>query len=356
MAAGIAANGSLVLRTEVGPVRAQSGDIVIEQNGAVWVRTIDEAPDFMETLRSASSLGITNIGPGKARRIGTAGRIRGPRKKDRPASKMLERPPRNSPIAGTRPTIEWIHLDRLTIDTKYQRATDNEASRGLIVHIADKFDWRLCAPLVVSRRSDDTLVIIDGQHRWLAARRRSDIPDLPCCVFRYENMQEEARMFILANRSRRPINRLDDYYAAVAAEDEDSLEIQQLVTDAGLKVTRKACPGGPPAGEIAFTGSIANAIRKVGPAVASAALTDMAIAFRDQKIDHGSAIFRALVLILAAPEPGFDPDLLLSVLQTRTVAQWGTLVTRLEGGDTRAVVLQKAFMEAYREQVLVTAA
>jgi hypothetical protein len=199
-------------------------------------------------------------------------------------------------------------------------------------------------------------VIIDGQHRWLAAKRRGDIAHLPCCVFHYEDTQEEARMFILANRSRKPINRLDDYFAALAAADEDALEIRQLVTDAGLRVTRKASPGPLPAGEIAFTGSIANAIRKVGAAIVSAALTDIAIAFRGQKIDHGGAIFGALVRILSASEPGFDPDRLVSALQTRTVEQWGSLVTRLEGGDTRAVVLQKAFMEAYREQAIGVAA
>jgi hypothetical protein len=210
--------------------------------------------------------------------------------------------------------------------------------------------------LIVSRRRDDTLVIIDGQHRWQAAKRRGDIPDLPCCVFRYENEQEEARMFILANRSRRPISRLDDYFAAVAAGDEDALEIQQLVTDAGLKVTRKASPSGPPVGEIGFTGSIATAIRKVGSEIVSAALTDLAIAFRGQRLGHGASIFGALVKILDRREPGFDPDLLLCALQTRTVEQWGKLLTGLDGKDARVLVLQKAFMEVYRKQAVGIAA
>jgi ParB/Sulfiredoxin domain len=84
-------------------------------------------------------------------------------------------PSHPSPIVGTPPSIEWIHLDGLAIDRTYQRSTDNEASCRLIIHISAKFDWRLCGPLVVSRRPDDDLVIIDGQHRWLAAKRRGDI-------------------------------------------------------------------------------------------------------------------------------------------------------------------------------------
>ena len=52
-------------------------------------------------------------------------------------------------------------------------------------------------------------------------------------------------MFILANRARKPMNRLDDDFAALAAADEDALEIQQLVTDAGLGI---ACVDGMAAG------------------------------------------------------------------------------------------------------------
>jgi hypothetical protein len=164
-------------------------------------------------------------------------------------------------------------LNRLSIDDLYQRSTDNEASRKLIASIAAKFDWRLCGSLVVSRRTDDTLTIIDGQHRWMAASRRSDIPQLPCCVFRYESIEEEARMFILANRARKPMNRLDNYFAALAAADEDALEIQQFVFDAGLRVARNTSSSAWTSGEIAFTAAIAtSSIRKFGPAITSAVL------------------------------------------------------------------------------------
>jgi ParB-like chromosome segregation protein Spo0J len=360
MAGGIASNGALILKTALGRVRAQSGDVVIEQNGAIWVRTIEEASEFVENLKKSSSSEITNIGPGKARQFGISGSTSRKLKRkrdDRRSADRIERPAFYSPIVGTMPTIEWLHVERLSIDSTYQRSPDNDASRRLIIHIAAKFDWRLCSPLVVSRRSDDTFVIIDGQHRWLAARRRGDIPQLPCCVFRYENAQEEARMFILANRSRKPISRLDDYFAALAAEDEDALEIQQIVADAGLKVARKESPGGsPPAGEIAFTSAIATAIRRAGAPVASAALTDMTVAFRGQKMGHGGSIFGALVKILSRPKPGFDPDLLLEVLQTQTAEQWGSHVAGLRGGDVRSTALQKMIMEAYWERATDTAA
>ena len=64
------------------------------------------------------------------------------------------------------------------------------------------------------------MVIIDGQHRWAAAVRRGDLLQLPCCLFTYDNPEDEARMFIVANRARKPMNRLDDFHAALAAADE----------------------------------------------------------------------------------------------------------------------------------------
>jgi len=347
MAGGIQANGTFALETELGLARVHPGNIVIERNGNIWVRAIEDAIDFVEALELSTEATIMTVGPGKVRQFGTS---KGKRRSIENGSKSINRPQRFAPPAGSQPTIEWIHLHRLSVDNAYQRSTDNEASRRLIVSIAAKFDWRLCAPLVVARRADDTLTIIDGQHRWMAACQRDDILQLPCCIFRYENRKEEARMFILANRARKPINRLDDYYAALAAADEDALEMQQLVTDAGLSIARNTSSTAWQPGEIAFTSSIAKAIRRFGPAITSAVLTNMTEAFPGQKMTHGGAIFGGLVRIMAHPKPDFDPDRLLSALQTRTANEWGSFTAGLKSGDTRILALHDAIMEAYCQQ------
>lgn len=344
MAGGIEANGTFVLKTTIGRARVHLGNIVIECRGSVWVRTIEDATDFIENLKLSAESIITNVGPGKVRQFGTAKKMRAKRE-----AGIERRPPYAAPV-GSQPTIEWIHLNRLSVDNAYQRSTDNDTSRRLITSIASKFDWRLCAPLVVSRRANDTLTIIDGQHRWMAACRRDDIPQLPCCIFRYENKEEEARMFILANRARKPMNRLDDYYAALAAADEDALEIQQLVTDAGLSIARNTSSTAWRPGEIAFTSSISTAIRRFGPAITSAVLTNMAEAFPGQKMTHGGAIFGGLIRIMSRPTPDFDPDRLLSALQTRTADEWGMFATGLKGGDARVIALHDAIVNAYNKR------
>jgi hypothetical protein len=345
IAGSIEPNGTFALETDLGHIRVHPGNAVIERCGAVWVRPIEEAGDFMDNLELSADSTITNIGPGKVRQFGTGGSSKDKTKSgDR---KTNDRRPRYLPPVGSQPSIEWIHLNRLSIDSTYQRSTDNEASRRLIASIAAKFDWRLCAPLVVSRRADDMLTIIDGQHRWMAACRRDDIPQLPCCVFRYESMQEEARMFIVANRARKPINRLDDYFAALAAADEDALEIQRLITGAGLSISRNISSAAWRSGEVAFTSAIANAIRRFGPAITLAALTNMAVAFPGQKLTHGGAIFGALVRIMSQPGPDFDPDRLMSALQTRRADEWGLYAVGLNSGDRRVAALRDAIVDAY---------
>lgn len=344
IAGGIESNGTFAMQTDLGHVRAHPGDIVIECSGTVWVRPIEEASNFIESLTPTSDLRIANIGPGKLRRFGTPRRSNG---KAKGGGRATADRPRYLPPVGSLPSIEWIHLNKLSIDPTYQRSIDNAASSRLIASIASKFDWRLCAPLVVSRRANDTLTIIDGQHRWMAACRRDDIPQLPCCVFRYESIQEEARMFIVANRARKPINRLDDFFAALAAEDEDAMEIQHVVTDAGLSVAHNTSSSAWHSGEVAFTSAISSAIRRFGYAIASAALTNMAVAFPNQKLTNGGAIFGGLVRIMARPKSDLDPDLLMSALQSRTADEWGSYAVGLNKGERRVAALHDAIMDAY---------
>lgn len=336
-----AANGTFLISTPVGSARVHVGNVVVGHNGAVWSRSPDEVPELIAGLKAEDTPAIAAIGPGKVARFGTtAGKAR--------KRTYARKPSYRAPI-GTMPSIEWVHTSELAVDKSYQRSIENDGSRRLIASIAANFDWRLCATLMVSRRPDGSKVIIDGQHRWSAAVRRGDIPHLPCCLFTYDSPEDEARMFIVANRARRPMNRLDDFHAALAAADEDALEIQRLVAEAGLAVSRNTSSSAWKPGEVAFTASIATTLRKHGPAIVSAALTNIAEAFPDQKVVQSGSIFLGMVKILASPPEGFDPDRLFRALLKYDAAGWGSFVQGLKGGDTRATAIRDALMMAYEE-------
>lgn len=344
-------NGSFEIRSQVGKAeviaKVHVGHAVILHRDVAYSRILGEADELIAELDEIDRAAPAPIGPGKNVDKCCAAKTSPARAAGK--QKPTERKRGYAEPLGDPPTIEWIKVDRLSIDAVYQRSTDNDASRRLITSIAAHFDWRLCAPLVVSRRPDGTLSVIDGQHRTLAAKMRGDIPHMPCCVFNYSGPEEEARMFISANRARKPMNRLDDFHAALAAADEDALEINRLVNEAGLTVTRNTASAAWKPGEIAFTASIASTLRKHGDQIVSAALTNIAEAFPDQKVIHSGSIFMGLVKVLTSPPEGFDPDLLFQALLRYSAEEWGSFVTGLKGGDTRATAIRDALLMAYEE-------
>lgn len=341
-------NGSFLIRTRIGrdsaAARVHVHNAVIVSGGIAYTSPADEISEVLAALAIQNEA----VPPSTAT-------TKGGRPPNVAAKKSVASPPPPSrtrafadPL-GDPPSIEWVKVDKLTVDTAYQRSTDNQASQRLINSIAAKFDWRLCAPLVVSRRPDGTLTVIDGQHRTLAAAKRGDIPHLPCCVFRYEGPEEEARMFIAANRARKPMNRLDDFHAALAAGDSDAVLIKQLVSDAGLSVARNTASTAWRPGEIAFTASIATVVRKHGSAVAATALTEIARAFGNQRVVHSGSIFLGMVKLLTSPPAGFDAGRLSQALRHYTAEEWGSFVAGLKGGDTRATAIRDALLMAYEE-------
>lgn len=340
MSGEIASNGTFLIVTPVGTARVHPGDVLIEHQGQLWSRSPNEVPQLIDGFGAEAALPIAAIGPGKDAQFGTKSKVgKGTRRGGE--RKIGFRQPIGKP-----PSIEWLHTTELSVDESYQRSIDNEGSRRLIASIAANFDWRLCAPLVVSRRPDGSKVIIDGQHRWAAAVRRGDLPHLPCCLFTYDSPEDEARMFIVANRARKPMNRLDDFHAALAAADEDAVEIQRLVTEAGLRMARNTSSSAWKAGEVAFTSSIATALRRHGPAIVSAALTSIAEAYEGRSLTYGASIFGALIKLFANPPEGFEPDDLVPSLRHFDMASLGEIVRGLSGGDSRAVAVHSAILNS----------
>jgi hypothetical protein len=335
-------NGTFLIKTRVGAARVHLGHVVIDHRGDLWCRTPEEVPDLVAGFAAEEASAVTAIGPGKSAQFGTKSKV-GQGKQGSAAKKAAYRDAIGSP-----PSIEWVSAESLSVDPTYQRSIENAASRRLIGSIAANFDWRLFAPMIVSRRPDGTKVIIDGQHRWAAAVRRGDLPHLPCCLFSYETPEDEARMFILANRARKSMNRLDDFYAALAAADEDALEIQRLVTDAGLRVSRNMSAASRLPGEITFTSSIAAALRRHDEPIVSAALTALSEAFEGVALAQGSSVFNALVSIFADPPSDFDPDELVQALHRVDSDGFRNIIRDLQGSEDRAAALKTAITTAMR--------
>jgi len=125
-----------------------------------------------------------------------------------------------------------LHKDRLQIHPAYQR----EASQEKVSLITANWSWIGFGALVVGERGGEYWVI-DGQHRAMAAKRRSDIERLPCVVFKTADVKSEARGFLTLNTSRRPVSALAKHKAMVVAGDEAALYVQRQLSELNLELS-----------------------------------------------------------------------------------------------------------------------
>ena len=227
-----------------------------------------------------------------------------------------------APVAGTPPTLEWIALDRLQIDTRYQRSAEGGRSANLIRQIARSWDWRVYQPLSVAKRGDGGLFVVDGQHRLAAALQRGDIPHLPVVITSFVDVAEEAAAFEAMNRQRKSMNRLERYRAAAVAGDPTTVAALDAIKCAGLTLARHDNTDRWKPGEFAGIAAVVNGIKRHGRKVVEAALCALGEGFADEPLTSGGMILQALILIYSKPPKGFDPDLLIEVLGTMMQQEW----------------------------------
>lgn len=137
---------------------------------------------------------------------------------------------------------EFLLIDKheLHVDHVYQR------SEGVskIAALTKDFNWRAFGAVHVALRPDGKWFVFDGQHRVLAAIRRSDVKLLPCMVFELDTVEEEAESFLSVNTCRRPIGSLAKHKARVTASDPVALFLERCFSDLRLTVINTAACGG----------------------------------------------------------------------------------------------------------------
>lgn len=245
---------------------------------------------------------------------------------------------------GRQPSIEWVPIGELLIDDSYQRSIETSTSARLIREIAAGWDWDVLDVLKVSRRPDDRLFVIDGQHRLAAARLRPDIPQLPCVLKRCAGPGEEAELFKRANRGRKPMSALDDFRAAVASGDAEASSAMQLISGAGLSVAPHGNFIAWKPGMVSNVSGILRAYRRHGETLAGRALVVMAHAFEGQVLRYCGTLYSGILGFLAR-RPIVDDELLVRVLRSRAQLRWIGEIAQLKGHGSSAAV--EAIARAY---------
>jgi len=133
--------------------------------------------------------------------------------------------------------LRMISKHDLVVDHEYQR----NASSGRVLAMAKEWSWVACGAFSVADRGG-RLFVVDGQHRYLAAMRRSDIDMLPCVVFHSQSVAAEAKAFVEANTNRRPMHSAEKFRAQLIAGDVDAMTVYWLAKQSGRDITTESGP------------------------------------------------------------------------------------------------------------------
>jgi hypothetical protein len=126
---------------------------------------------------------------------------------------------------GALPRLEFVGKRLVSVPSEYQRPVEEDKVSAITASLS----WPAFGVLSVVRREDESLWVFDGQHRLLAALRRTDVDVVPCAIYDMPNLTDEARAFLTANTNRRPVSTLARMNAAV------------LVGDQSYALTAKIC-------------------------------------------------------------------------------------------------------------------
>ena len=107
--------------------------------------------------------------------------------------------------------------------------------------IVKEFNPAKLGVLVVSKRSDGTYAVLDGQHR-LTALRRLGYTVTNCIVLEGMSLQEEADYFRRQNENKQNLRIADTFKASLFAEDGESLEIKRLMDKHGFRFGKSGSP------------------------------------------------------------------------------------------------------------------
>ena len=227
-----------------------------------------------------------------------------------------------NPPLGNLPALQWALVTQLQVDADYQRSVESGPSQTLIRKIAQHWNWDLCQPLVVSRRETGELFVIDGQHRWQAARMRGDINQLPCVVVDYASASDEAASFVHLNQQRRPLSKLDVFKAAVASEDPEACAVADAMEAAGLTIAAHSNHTAWKPGMVSNIGGIEASWRKHGPDATRMALLVLATAFKGQVLQYAGTLFPGIAAICAEDGPDCEVGMLCDMLAQRSQKDW----------------------------------
>lgn len=109
--------------------------------------------------------------------------------------------------------------------------------------IAEDWDVEMLLPALVSKRPDGKLVIIDGQHSNQACIQREGVDFLrDTMVYEELSIQQEAKLFLAANKHRKPVKPFDNFRVSLTAGDPIAIRVDEEVRALGKDLQVASSP------------------------------------------------------------------------------------------------------------------
>jgi hypothetical protein len=140
--------------------------------------------------------------------------------------------PIHYPTLSNKPgVLMGVPKTELQVDKTYQRRVNVRA----VHRIALNWNYIACGALICSMRGPNASIyyIVDGQHRWEAAKQREDVKEIPCLVFEILDIKDEAAGFLAANTERQIPAMIHRFNALVTVNDTVAVLANELIKDSG---------------------------------------------------------------------------------------------------------------------------
>lgn len=122
-----------------------------------------------------------------------------------------------------------IKIEELNVSHAYQRMV----KRQVVAKIKKNYDASAFGTLIVGKRKDNTLWVVDGQQRMTAAKELGHA-EVPCSVMESRGSSHEAEVFRVINGGRQNITRNELFKAALESGDSQSVEIVAAIERIGF--------------------------------------------------------------------------------------------------------------------------
>jgi len=248
-------------------------------------------------------------------------------------------------------TYAKVKVSDLNVDHDVQRMYDP----ARVTTLEATWNQTHAGTIVVSKRADGSLYVIDGQHRKEAKARQDPDGVLDAEIHEGLTRQEEAEMFLRLNRDRKAVRPFDNYRVALVAGMPNETRVHSEVTARNLEVSHS-----PSANRISAVQAMLSIVQKDKDhdGLLGEVLDVAESAWGRTAETWDNMVMRALATVIHKNRGIIDLDRLATILRKHLVGQWkAAAVNNAVGGggsESRSNRLVEVIVTKYNSGLRTT--